>query len=319
MEHIFTTYIRTKMLFKYRLKYLKSYDTVTLHKSELQRFKINPSILHQLVIKGEIWHDMDWNFKALQAGRVDLTLLKKRKGNLTPLHEWMKKHLMFVELPISEPIPAYFQTFLNYRSINLDLFFTVDMFCKRVHQPITSLERGLRPMLRLYGESVVEIDLVTAQPLLLGRILTSNIGENDFSKAIDSGTDIYILLQEKAKLQTRDEAKKLLFKILFGFPSDDLQRIFGDADWIRWINKYKSVQEPRNPHKDKPHTNLAWLLQTSEVKIMQGVWQRLAENGIPFLSVHDSVICRISDQEKALSIFNTELSKYFINFKLTSK
>lgn len=233
MEHIFTTYIRTKMLFKLRFKYLEDYSTVTLHKSELQRFNVNATTLHQLVINGQIWYDSDWNFKALQAGAVDLTLLKKRKGNLTPLHEWMREQLKYIELPISEPIPPYFQTFLNYRSVNLDLFFTIDAFCGRAHSPITSLERSLRPHLRLYGHEVVEIDLVQAQPSLLGCILTSNIGGNDFSKAIDVGTDIYILLQEKAGLKTRDGAKKLLFKILFGFPSDDLQRIFGDAEWIK--------------------------------------------------------------------------------------
>jgi hypothetical protein len=307
------------MLFKLRFKYLDDYSTVKLHASELQRFKVDSNVLRQLVTKGEIWYDTDWNFKALKAGAVDLTLLKKRKSVLTPLHEWMREQLKYIELPISEPMPPYFQTFLNYRAINLDLFATVDSFCGRFHSPVTSLDRGLRPMLRLYGDDVVEIDLVQAQPSLLGCILTANVGVNDFSSSIENGTDIYCLLQEKAGLKTRDDAKKLLFKILFGYPSDDLQRIFGDADWIRWINAYKSRVEPRNPHKAEPHTNLAWLLQSSEVQIFTEIWTELARNGIPFVSVHDSVICRKSDQEKVITIFNNQLSKQFNNFKITTK
>lgn len=319
MEHQLTTYIRTKMLFKLRFKYLDNYSTIKLHRNELQRFNVDSDTLHQLAANGQIWYDCEGNFKAIQGGNVDLTLLKKRKAELTPLHKWMMEQLKHVELPISEPIPPYFQTFLNYRSVNLDLFFTVDAFCGRVHSPVTSLERGLRPKLKLYGSEVCEIDMVQAQPSLLGCILTANVGTNDFSQAIDNGTDIYTLLQTKSGLPTRDDAKKLLFKILFGYPSKDLQRIFGDAEWIRFINSYKSKLEPRNPHKDKAHTNLAWLLQASEVKIMSGVWEVMAQNGIPFLSVHDEIICRKEDEHRALSIFNNQLSKHFINFKITTK
>ena len=319
MEHKFTTYIRTKMLFKLRFKYLDDYSTIKLHKSELTRFNVDNDTLHQLAAKGQIWWDSEWNFKAVQAGPVDLTLLKKRKGELTPLHKWMMEQLKHVELPITEQVPPYFQTFLNYRSVNLDLFFTVDSFCGRVHTPITSLQRNLRPYLLLYGSEVVSLDVAQMQPTLLACILTANVGTNDFSQAIDNGTDIYNLLQEKSGLKTRDESKKLLFKILFGYPSEDLQRIFGDADWIRWINDYKSRTENRNTHKDKPHTNLAWLLQTSEVQIMTKVWQAMATDGIPFLSVHDEMICRKQDEHKALSIFNNQLSQHFKQFKITSK
>lgn len=88
---------------------------------------------------------------------------------------------------------------------------------------------------------------------------------------------------------------------------------------LRWINAYKSRIEPRNPHRDKSHTNLAWLLQSSEVKIFTEIWTEMAQNGIPFISVHDSIICRKSDQDRALSIFNNQLSKHFITFKLTTK
>jgi hypothetical protein len=319
MEHQLTTYIRTKMLFKLRLKYLDDYSTVKLHKAELQRFNVTNELLCQLSKRGEIWCDCDGNFKALKQGITDLTLIKKPSAKLTPLHSWMREQLKYVELPISKQIPPYFATFLNSRTQYLELFFTVDNFCGRVHTPCTSLQRDLRPLLRLYDSEVVSLDVAQMQPTLLAQILTANLGMNDFSNAIDEGRDIYILLQDKAKLPDRDSAKKLLFKILFGYPSEDLANIFGGANWIDWINEYKSRLEIRNPHQANPHTNLAWLLQTTEVKIMQSVWQAMAQQGLPLLSVHDEIICRQCDQEKGLTIFNSELSKHFINFKITLK
>ena len=319
MEHKLTTYIRTKMLFKLRFKYLDDYSTIKLTAYDLKRFNVNSNTLCHLVNKGEIWHDSEGNFKSLKAGTTDLTLIKKPSATLTPLHLWMREQLKYVSLPISEQVPPYFDTFLHCRDKYLELFFSVDDFCGRVHSPCTSLQRDLRPLLRLYGSEVVSLDVAQMQPTLLAQILTANVGSNDFSKSIDEGTDIYLLLQEKATLKTRDKAKKLLFKILFGYPSKDLANIFGGANWIDWINEYKSKDEPRNPHRNKPHTNLAWLLQTSEVKIMQGVWLWMAQAGIPFLSVHDEIICRQSDKDQALTIFNNELSKHFINFKITAK
>jgi len=319
MEHQLTTYIRTKMLFKLRFKHLDDYTTIKLHSSELTRFKVNHSTLYRLAEKGEIWYDCDGNFKALQAGAIDITLLKKKSIQLSSLNKWMKEQLKFVDLPISKPIPQYFEVFIKCRDKLLDMFFTVDEFCGRVHTPITSLQRELRPLLRLYGEAVVSLDVAQMQPTLLAKILTANVGINDFSNSINNGTDIYILIQEKANLTTREEAKKLLFKILFGYPSKALSELFGDADWINWINEYKSRTEYRNPHKDKPHTNLAWLLQNSEVQIMTKVWQSLAGNGIPFLSVHDEIIIRLSDAEKAEAIFKVVLREQFVYYKINKK
>jgi hypothetical protein len=77
---------------------------------------------------------------------------------------------------------------------------------------------------------------------------------------------------------------------------------------------------PFNPHTyEKVHSNLAWLLQTTEVKIMRQVWQALKENGILFLSVHDEVLVQQVDAGKAEQLFRKVLSREFPYFKLNSK
>jgi hypothetical protein len=96
--------------------------------------------------------------------------------------------------------------------------------------------------------------------------------------------------------------------------------MFGDADWITWINQYKSQVEPRNLHnKGKLHNNLAWLLQSTEVNLMRKVWHDLIKAGIPFLSVHDEIIVKQSDQLIAENIFTSVLDQEFTFFKLNIK
>lgn len=323
-EHYFTTYVRTKTLFKQRLKHLLDYDTVRIYEYELNKLNVDGRLLYGLKIKGEISYDDRGNFKALIDGPLDIGLLQVTKKRekisvpLSPLHKWMRGVLMSVTLkmPMSA-IPAYFKAFLEFRDTQLDAFFTVDAFCGRVHSPIVNLKAIFRPKLRLHGESVTSLDVKQMQPLILGRVLFDCIGSNPFSDALDNGKDVYLVIQEGARLPTRADAKKLFFQLIFGKPMNDIGRIFeGDVAWVEWINSYKCREEVNNPHRDSPHTNLAWLLQYSEVQIMSGVWKRLKDRGIPFLTIHDELLCRKSDVDLVSPIMNAELSRHFKRFEI---
>ena len=318
MEHKFTTYIRTKMLFQQRLRYLTDYS-VSVHESDLKRFNMDNILLHQLINKGEISY-LNERFEALQSGAVDLSLLKRKQGaKQTPLHEWMKQCLLFVGLSKNVQPTDYFNAFLKTRKQYLDLFFTVDVFSGRTHTPVSSLHRTLRPFLTLCNDPITSLDIGQMQPLLLAKVLFDNIGNNTFSSDIFDGKDIYSMLQSKAGLNDREEAKKRFFEIAFSQPNDYLERLFGAENWITWINEYKRKYEPRNPHSEKRHSNLAWLLQSYEVRIMSTIWQKLAENAIPFLSVHDEIICRVLDAGEVEKYMNNELVKHFKNYKINVK
>jgi len=67
MEHCFTTYIRTKTVFKNRLKHLKDYDTVKIYNYELDKLNVNSGpLLFDLKVRGEIWFDGQGNFRAVR-------------------------------------------------------------------------------------------------------------------------------------------------------------------------------------------------------------------------------------------------------------
>ena len=208
--------------------------------------------------------------------------------------------------------------FLKHKAKRPDLFFTVDDFAYRIHTPVSNFHRTHRPNLLIYGHSTASIDIVQSQPTILAKILFNAISENDFSNWINEGKDVYLMLQEKANIPTRDEAKKALFEILFSKPSNKLAQMFGDANWINWINEIKKTPNPENPHfKQKPHSNLAFLLQRTESKMMRKVWDKLVGANIPFLSIHDEIRVISSKINEAEAIVNEVLSNELKTFKIS--
>lgn len=325
MEHPLTTYIRTKLTFKHRFKGEDDYETVRLYVYELKKLGFNSGpLLYHLKESGQIWYDEKGNFKPLVPGSVDPSLLeitkKKNKESvvLTPLHIYMRDQLMFVDMDTDDPqVSVYFKTFVEQRQTNLKEFFTVDDFSARVHTPIVNLKHDLRKFLKLKGEACVSLDVKQMQPMILGKVLAEAVGKNTFSDAIDDGLDVYVMLQKEANLEARDEAKKLLFRLIFGRPKDDIKKMFsGDTSWVDWINQYKSREEIRNPHKQHTHTNLAWLLQHEEVVIMTEIWEQLMVLNVPFLTIHDDVLVRDRDVDTAHGIMQRVLQKHFSKYQI---
>lgn len=288
-QNKFITYVRTKQFWHYRLRNGDAMNPVYIPISEIkERFLPNPkeelkyltdlgllSISSYTTKKGHTAQ----KYRALMPGKINPSLLKPVSQELDQLSQHMKGILYSVSLKPDAPSTLFFDAFLKMKSKYMDLFFTVDSFSNRIHTPITNFHRTHRPNILIAGQETASLDVVTMQPLLLGNILKRQIGENDYTGWINSGEDIYLMLQEKAKLSTRDQAKKRFFEILFS-PSDKrLSEMFGSAHWIEWINELKSRPLKYNPHSiEKNHSNLAWLLQTREVKLMRKVWQKLVNS-----------------------------------------
>lgn len=327
MEHKLTTFIRTKIFFKNRLKDLGDYDTCKVYIYELKKLGCDDgALLWRLKGAGDIDYDSDGNFRCLRKGSIDpalLDLVKKKRRirlQLSDLHKYMKEQLRRVGFVGGDEleIPVYFRAFLEMRKRNLDAFFSVDGFSTRVHTPIVNLKEDLRKYLRLDGEELISLDVKQMQPLILAKILLDCVGTNVFSDAIFSGEDAYVIIQQAAGLPTRGDAKKMLFRLIFGKPMGGIGNIFrGGTEWVEWINSYKSSTEKRNPHKEDMHTNLAWLLQFSEVQIMSEIWEELRSREMPFLTIHDDVLVRKRDGRETKGIMERVLGKHFPTFVIS--
>lgn len=305
----FLTHIRTLQFRNERLRYTDKGTTVS--DWLLKRYDITPDDLHRLEQTGAISRHEN-TVTVLQAGSINLSLARKTGAPETPLHRYMKQFLQYVDLQDDVEGTDYWNVFIKARKQYPNYFFTVDEFSGRVHTPVTSLHRDLRPYLLLMGEGTNSIDVCQMQPTLLAKILHDNIGKNPFTDAVYSGEDVYLMLQSSAGLNSREEAKKRFFEILFSKPNNDLAALFQSGNWINWINKLKSEFMPENPHgKEKPHSNLSFLLQKQEVSVMTKIWQTLAKQNTPFLSVHDELIVRDRDVDAASAAMVNHLSNEF--------
>lgn len=328
----FMIYVRTLMFFRTRLKDIDEDLRVYISSKDVERFFPFPKFdrkreLEGLIKAGEL--DITngisskgfpvFYYEALKPGAMDIRTIKPLPPSNDPLIIQMKKNLLSTTLIPGTPSTPYFSAFIRFREKYLDLFFTEDTFCGRIHTPVTSLPGAYRKNILIDGQETISFDVATMQPVLLGKILKDQIGPNEFSSWIDHGEDIYVMLQEMAGLKSRKEGKDRFFKILYSKPNDDLALLFGNAIWITWVNDFKTIVVPENPHtNEKPHSNLSWLLQTEEVKLMRQVWSRLVDLNIPFLTVHDEIIVRKADARQAKTIMHEVLSKAFVKYRINS-
>jgi len=321
----FPTLVRTMQLKNSRRRD-KDWEPVHIPKSELKAVNLDTLVrMGEIAItkkETENGHLANY-YDALKPGKVNISLLKPLHTKpLDELTTSMREHLKRVTLKQGTGSTEYFDWFLHYnqQSKYLDRFFQIDLFSGRVHTPVSNFHREFRPNILLDGEPTGSLDVATMQPILLGLILRNEIGSNEYSEWIDAGRDIYESIWEKAKLKTRDEGKKRFFEIIFSRADKRLAAMFGNSDWITWVNDFKSKEFEANPHTmEKQHSNLAFLLQKAEVKIMREVWQGLHDAGIVFLSVHDEVIVKAKDIVDAELIFSKVLSRYFSYYKLNVK
>lgn len=335
-EEPFVTYVRTLMFQMYRFKDNKGLTPVHIEMTEIAKrfypwpqYKVKEE-LDRLAKCGEV--DITerisnngnkiYFYKATKGGPVNIEMIPIRGQDLDDLTEKIMEYLGRVTLLSTLNDQLYFSGFLNIMSIKKEYirpFFIVDDFCGRIHTPVTSLPGIYRKHILIDGQETISFDVATMQPLLLGKILFDQIGPNEFSSWIDRGADVYIMLQKLAGLESRNEGKDRFFKMLYSKPNDDLPLLFGNSRWITWVNDYKTTVVPENPHnKEKPHSNLAWLLQTEEVRLMRQVWYRLVDLKIPFLTVHDEIIARKADAKQTEAIMREVLSTAFVKFRINS-
>jgi hypothetical protein len=250
-------------------------------------------------------HDLNFSNFEYNGAKLDEVTIK------------IRSYLKYISLPENKSSTIYFDKFLEVKDYHIECFFKVDHFSGRVHTPVTSLKSEFRSQLLIKDKKTVSLDIATMQPLLLGKILEDKIGYNEFTYWLEEGKDIYELLQVKANLPDRETAKKKFFQILFGKSNESLAANFGNCDWIEWVNDFKSKPLHSNPNtEEKEHSNLAWLLQTTEVKLMRKVWEALIKADIIFLSVHDEIIVRESDQDETYNIMHRILSQEFKFFRI---
>ena len=233
------------------------------------------------------------------------------------------------------------------RIINRDIFYSIDNTSGRFHSNITNMAKGLRPFLRIKGESLVNIDIKNSQPYLSTIILTdpgkvSNMTKNpgfalllqnlkykdnqDVKKYIFlvASGQFYEYLMTEFSLN-RDETKRQVLRILFArnrMPKDDINKkcrqIFKDS----FPTVHRIFSKVRGHEKGDRFSNykrFAILLQRIESYLMLDIILKRIYKELPgtiAVTVHDSIMTGIltNNVEAVRKIIIDELTS-FVGFQ----
>jgi len=196
----------------------------------------------------------------------------------------------------------------NLKSDNL--FFKFDEY-GRMHTNFTVLKKHIRKnYLTIDGERLEEIDISNSQPLFLAVLMKQELSVNELIKPeftryinlVKNGL-IYEELMNKCDVKDREEAKYMMFVVLFGKNGETRKynKMFNSVfpDVFKFIRKYKS---DKNSHKE-----LSYILQNLESKfIFDKVVNHIMEvhPEIKFFTVHDSIVVPLKYKENAQKIFD---------------
>ena len=234
------------------------------------------------------------------------------------------------------------------RIINGDIFYSVDKTSGRFHSNVTNMAKGLRPYLRIRGESLVNIDIKNSQPYLSTIILTnprkvSYMTKNpafamllqslkvpmsqDVKKYISlviNGQLYEYLMQEFLKEGldlTRGETKTQVLRILFAknwMPKDKINRKARKVFINRFPTVHKIFSKVRGREKGDRFVmfnRFSILLQSIESYLMLDVIMKRIDKELPntiAVTVHDSIMTGImtNNVEAVRNIMAEELTSF---------
>ncbi len=184
-------------------------------------------------------------------------------------------------------------------------FFTVDEKSGRVFNAITSTPKEMRKYLLIDGKVTAEPDLPSAQPMLAATLYESGLKEEQEEKQqylnFISG-DFYKSLAKEAKshLKDRSAIKRACYREIFFNPKVSKGKLWKAFKKLFPILAQK-IEERKGQTKSggKKNSDFAIYLQKAEAEIViDDVGKQLVEAGIPFVTVHDSIICPKKDEKK---------------------
>jgi len=245
------------------------------------------------------------------------------KKNLPYLHKWFNDKLR-VDIPEDVEVP--YPSIRPVKSINGGKCrLSVDKFGKRLHTPLTKLNKELRPYLRYDGQPLIEIDIKCSQPYLslkfildklskkypdiLDRLeaMKSNIdkiliidqleGCNGLGKYMNDVLidDIYLVLKGAYKEKyshdvgdgERDDYKEVIFTVMYS------RNGYNPLTKVLFKELYPYPNDVLKQIKRIDHKDLSRKLQQLESKLVlrticKEIYQH--DNHIPMFTIHDSIL-----------------------------
>ena len=199
---------------------------------------------------------------------------------------------------------------------NKHIFYHFDGY-GRLHTNFTILKSFIRKnCLLIDSEETVEFDLKNSQPLFLSKLMKDskskiiNTFELElFSRLVQNG-NYYQYLIDNLGLKSKEEAKEITYKILFGRSrvnhsiDKNFKKLFPTI--------YKFIRQYKKDNSD--YRILAYTLQKAESnlifnKIIRSI--SIINPGIKIITVHDSIIISKKYRDIVSNIFYQNISDHF--------
>ncbi|MFA5585581.1 MAG: hypothetical protein WDA02_03430 [Saccharofermentanales bacterium] len=200
---------------------------------------------------------------------------------------------------------------------NNNIFFKFDEY-GRLHTNFTVLKKYIRQnYLTINGELTYEIDMKNSQPYFLTVIMKEQMDiqkiiKKDVSRYIDLVHNglIYEEFINKFELSDRDEAKIMMYKVLFG--QNGNTRKENKMFYSLFPNVYSFIKDYKSVNDN--YKSLSHDLQLLESKF---IFNTVVDNiyksydNMNLFTIHDSISCQMSDKNKVEEIFNFYKDKLF--------
>lgn len=200
---------------------------------------------------------------------------------------------------------------------NQHIYFNFDDY-GRFHTNYTILKKEIRnEFLSINNEMITEVDINNSQPLFFAVILKKELSHinGDTKKYFDlvkSGL-LYDDIIANSCLETRSQAKELIYKVLFGNnlkSNKKVNKIFKTLypSVYEYILEFK---ESRKNYKELSHELQKMESEFVFNKVIKEIYDTYPD--IVLFTVHDSIIFPKSYQEKVEKIFNKHFEKLIEN------
>lgn len=199
------------------------------------------------------------------------------------------------------------------------IFFHFDSY-GRLHTNFTNLKSIIRKnCLYIDGEKTIEIDIKNSQPRFLNKLIEIHTGEFDFNKHeiklyrnLTNSGGFYNYLIENTNINEIKKIKDSVYKVLFGknYPNYFEKRFeFLFPTIYAFIKFYKN--------KMGGYKYLSHKLQSLESDlIFNNIIRDIFEinRDVKLITVHDSIICKVSDYNFVNEIFQKNIEREFSDY-----
>ena len=210
----------------------------------------------------------------------------------------------------------YFKNLLSINGIKDNhLFFKFDSY-GRFHSNFTILKKDIRKnFLKIDNDEVCELDIKNSQPFFLSLLMKKYKADwkelpdvERYFFTVNNGIIYDDIVEKVDSIKTRNDAKLLVYKVLFGKNGDfkKTSKIFKEIypNILKFIQNYK---ENKGDHKVMSHE----LQRIESDFIFNNVINKIKKKNskIRIITVHDSIIFPCKYEKEVSKIFYDELNK----------